>query len=171
MKKVKAVVLGAGVTGLSVALAARQAGWSVDLVTDRLISQSHPSESKNYDFTSLYPGASIIPHYVAETQQVLDIYKKSHQVFAHLANNEASGIRYQNHMEVYEEGALPEHMPDYLPLMDELEDMIRQLLIKIFTDERLTLMSQDINLGFFSQTCLLMRHGWRTLLLLRVLTS
>lgn len=106
----KIIVLGAGVSGVSCALALQKLGYKVQIIAKELLSNN----LNRPNFVSRYPSASIIPHSVTHPQ--LDqLFEKSQTVFRLLLPIEDFGIESHHHYELFSE---PEDLPTYLSLLE-----------------------------------------------------
>ncbi len=99
------IVIGAGVSGLTTAIACQLAGFSVKILTNRLPLSSAPTS----DFSSLYPAASIIPHSVKHND-VINLFNESSEIFEHLLYLNYTGIEKHRHYELF---SSPQILPSY----------------------------------------------------------
>ena len=95
----RAVVLGAGVVGASVALAAKAAGFDVTVMAERRMTDTDAAADPL--FASAFPAASTIPHSVPGSD-FLELAKASNAVFEALSLLPSSGVRRQRHFELWE---------------------------------------------------------------------
>ncbi len=107
--KPKAIILGSGYIGSTVALCAKAAGYDVQIITDQRISLSRAGA--NPRFASGYPAASILPHSVA-ANDMGELMAYSQTMFKALENTGDAGVRSQRHFELWEAPLAKE--PNYL---------------------------------------------------------
>jgi hypothetical protein len=90
------IVIGAGVSGITTAIALQIIGFDVHIITKR-----HPFKNKpTSTFSSLFPAASIIPHAVSYPN-IIDLFSKSASVFELLYKRNFSGIEKHKHFEFF----------------------------------------------------------------------
>ncbi len=115
-----AIVLGAGVIGAATAIAARAAGFDVQIVADRRMSDG--GISSDPEFASAYAAASITPHSVA-SPHIAEMFALSETVFEQIRSADPSaGVSQRQHFELWEQ---PVRLPPYAPLLRNRIDIAR----------------------------------------------
>lgn len=95
--KPKALVIGAGVSGITTALSLKSQGYDVSMVSKEVPVQKH---SHNPQFASLFPSASVIPHSVSHPE-LNRLFKNSQDIFHFLGKNRIPGITCHHHFELF----------------------------------------------------------------------
>jgi len=96
----KAIVLGAGFIGLSVALCLYAAGYDVEIRAEKTIAPAHPGSDPR--FASAFPAAAILPHFLPR-DYLPELMHDSQRVFSAIQSMAGSGVRSQQHLELWEE--------------------------------------------------------------------
>ena len=95
-KSHKIIIIGAGVSGLTTAVALQIIGYNVQIITKR-----HPFKDKpRSTFSSHFPAASIIPHAVSYPN-IIDLFSNSASIFELLYERNFSGIEKHKHFEFF----------------------------------------------------------------------
>jgi D-amino-acid oxidase len=113
MRRKKAVVLGAGINGLTCGLVFQQGGYNTRIIT----AAEWKNDSDNPFFASLYPASSIKP--VTVKSPILhELVRESRQRFSELLSMPGAGVRQHKHFEIFEQ---PEAEPDYAREMSNFQ--------------------------------------------------
>ena len=95
-KSNKIIIIGAGVSGVTTAVALQIIGYNVQIITKR-----HPFKDKpRSTFSSHFPAASIIPHAVSYPN-IIDLFSNSASIFELLYERNFSGIEMHKHIEFF----------------------------------------------------------------------
>ncbi|MDR9418168.1 FAD-dependent oxidoreductase [Gracilimonas sp.] len=106
-------VIGCGVSGLSCALLLHNKGWNVTIIT-----KEHPEQvSKNPEFASLIPAASIIPHTLSSDISE-ELFAGSKAYFKKLHEQGFPGVKIDEHYELF---GHYRDVPHYATQMDHFE--------------------------------------------------
>lgn len=123
MNNKKITILGAGVIGLSSALTAAYCGWNVEILTEKKFSDADAKDKENYNFSSLYAAASILLHSIAKGDNIDALMDCSDLIFEKLAKNKKTGIRHQNHLEMYDVDNCKLAKPHYLKSLRNVKSL------------------------------------------------
>lgn len=104
-RKGEILVIGAGASGITSALAFQIEGYNVKIVTKELPFNT----IQKSDFSSHYPAASIIPHSV-NFPDILDLFTESAAIFEALYQQEFTGIEKHKHFELFSD---KQDLPNY----------------------------------------------------------
>lgn len=104
------IIIGAGVSGISTGIVFLLMGYSV-----KIISKDYPlSRPVIYDFSSLYPAASIIPHSVF-SPATNRLFGESLMIYEKMLIHRFSGISEHRHFEIF---GFEKEPASYLPLLN-----------------------------------------------------
>lgn len=103
------IIIGAGVSGITTALALQLLGYQTKIYTEKQFSDSSDVPT----FASLYPAASVIPHAVY-SDHVESIFNDSQPVFYELQKQAFPGLSVHKHFEIFE---FEKEHPKYLQWM------------------------------------------------------
>lgn len=106
------IVIGAGVSGVTTALALQLLGYNTEIISDRTVLDVS-QKNKHPEFASLFPSASVIPHSVY-SDRLEELFRQSQSLFYELRKHTFAGITIQKHFEVFEFEA---DRPDYCDWM------------------------------------------------------
>jgi D-amino-acid oxidase len=115
MKTGRIAVIGAGVSGITTALHLQSQGYTTVVLSEHR-ADSNLDRNLFPSFASLFPAACILPHSVT-MPGLPEIFRQSQKVFADLASDPESGVRWQEH---YELDVRPDmQVPEYTRVLAE----------------------------------------------------
>lgn len=115
MQKKNAIILGAGVNGITTGITMQLAGFATKIITSHTPGTHH----NDSDYTSHIPAASILPHSVSTSKKVA-VFEQSQLLFDSLHKAGFPGLSRHHHYEIY---TSERPKPDYLNLIDELQSI------------------------------------------------
>lgn len=113
MQNKNAIILGAGVNGITTGITLQLAGFTTKIITSHKPGLDHTDTT----YTSHIPAASILPHSVSTPKKVA-VFEQSQVVFDSLHKARFPGLSRHHHYEIY---TSERSAPDYLKLINDFQ--------------------------------------------------